>query len=113
MSPRCFKRVENISCHYRVKPKSWISSELFEEWVKECDQNFGAEKRAIALIIDNCLAHSDVPALDWVELIFRPPNMNSIGQPMDQGVIQSLKAKYSSFAVKNQIDAMEKGNQLP
>ena len=32
---------------------------------------------------------------------------------MDQGVIRSLKANYRSLAVKKQIDALEKGNQLP
>ena len=32
---------------------------------------------------------------------------------MDQGVIQDLKAKYHSLAVKKQITALEKGSQLP
>ena len=77
-TPRCFKGMKNVPCRYRVQPKSWISSELFEEWVKEVDQKFGAQKRKIALIIDNCPAHPDVPVLDWVELIFLPPNTTSI-----------------------------------
>ena len=41
-TPRCFKGMKNAPCHYRAQPKSWISSELFEEWVKEIDRNFGA-----------------------------------------------------------------------
>ena len=32
---------------------------------------------------------------------------------MNQGVIRPLKAKYRFLAVKKQIDAVEKGNQLP
>ena len=39
--------------------------------------------------------------------------MMSNTQPMDQGVMQSLKGKYHSLAVKKQTDALEKGNQLP
>ena len=85
---------------------------MFAEWVKEIDQNFRAQKRNIALIIDNCHAHPDIPVLDWVELIFLPPNTTLITQPMDQGVTPSLKAKYHFLAVKRQIDALEKGNQL-
>ena len=77
-SPRCFKGVKNVQCRYQAQPKSWISSELFEKWVKEIERNFGAQKRKIALIIDNCPAHPEVPTLDWVELIFLPPNMTSI-----------------------------------
>ena len=107
-TPRCFKGVKNVPCRYWAQPKSWISSELF----KEIDQNFGVQKRKIALLIDNCPAHPDVPALDWVELVFLPPNTTLITQPVDQGVIRSLIAKYCSFPVKKQIDALEKGNQL-
>ena len=110
-TPRCFNGEKNVPCHNRVPPKSWISSELFEEWVKEIDGNLGAQKRKIALIIDNC--HPDVPALHWMELIFLPPNTTPIAQVMDQGVIRSLNAKYCSLAVKKHIDALEKGNQLP
>ena len=63
-TPRYFKGVKNVPCCYRAQPKSWISSELFEERVKEIDRNFGDQKRKITLIIDNCPAHPDVPAID-------------------------------------------------
>ena len=86
---------------------------MFEERVKVVDRNFGAQKRKITVIIDNSPAHPDVPALDWVELIFLLPNTTSITQPMNQGIIRSLKAKYRFLTVKKQIDAWEKGNQLP
>ena len=86
---------------------------MFEERVKVVDRNFGPQRRKITVIIDNSPAHPDVPALDWVELIFLPPNTTSITQPMNQGIIRSLKAKYRSLTVKKQIDAWEKGNQLP
>ncbi|XP_065653034.1 tigger transposable element-derived protein 4-like [Hydra vulgaris] len=99
-SPRCFKGVKNIPCRYRAQPKSWMSAELFEEWVKEIDLKFSFQKRKIALIIDNCSVHPNVQKIDWVELIFLPPNTTSITQPIDQGVIRSLKAKYRSLAVK-------------
>ena len=112
-NPRCFKEIKRVPCRYRAQQKSWMSSELFEEWVKELDRNFGSKKRKIALIIDNCPAHPDVPALEWVELIFLPPNTTSVTQPMDQGVTRGLKAKYRSLEVKKQITALEKGSQLP
>ena len=57
--------MKNVPFHYREQPKSWISSELFEEWVKEIAQNFGAQKSKIALIIDNFPVHPEVPTLEW------------------------------------------------
>ena len=58
-----------------AQPKSWILSELFEKAAEEIDRNFGAQKREIALIIDNYPAHPDVPALDWLEpkILYRVP----------------------------------------
>ena len=47
--PRCFKGVKNLSCQYRCQLKNWMSSELFEEWVRELDQKLGSDKRKIAL----------------------------------------------------------------
>lgn len=111
--PRCFKGAKSIPCRYRNQKKSWMDSELFEDWVRELDRKFGAQKRKIALVIDNCPAHPEVTGLGWVELIFLPPNTTSITQPMDQGIIRSLKAKYRSLAVKKQIMSLEKNKELP
>ena len=107
-NPRCFKGVKHLPCRYRSQPKSWMSSELFEEWVREIDRKFGAEKRKIALIVDNYTAHPHVEKLVWVGPIFLPPNTTSVTQSMDQGIIRSMKAKYRSLAVRKLISALEK-----
>ena len=62
-----------------------MDSTLFEEWVCELDVKFQKENRKIALIIDNCPAHPTTADLSNVKLIFLPPNMTSVSQPMDQG----------------------------
>ena len=90
-----------------------MSSELFEECVRELVRNFGSYKRKIALIIDNCKAHPYVEHLEWVELIFLPPSTTSVTQPMDQGVKRSLKAKYRSLVVRRLISNLEKKASVP
>ena len=87
VKPRCFKGVKTLSCQYRAQHKSWMSGELFEDWVHKLDRKFAVSKRMIALIIDNCTAHPHVENLKWVELIFLPPNTTSHTQPMVQGII--------------------------
>ena len=74
VKPRCFNGAKTLSCWYRAQHKSWISWELFEDWVHELDQKFTVSKRKIALIINNCTAHPHVENLKWVELTFLPPN---------------------------------------
>ena len=100
-------------CRYHAQHKSWMSGELFEDWVFELDRKFAVSKRKIALIIDNCTAHPHVENLKWVELIFLPPNTTSHTQPMDQGIIQALEAKYHSLAVRKLILALEKKEAIP
>ncbi|XP_037781980.1 jerky protein-like [Penaeus monodon] len=92
-SPRCFKNIKHLTTQYTLQKKSWMSSEIFEEWVCKVDRKFRVDGRKIALIIDNCPTHPTLSNLTNVQLVFLPRNTTSILQPMDQGVIRSLKAK--------------------
>ena len=75
-----------------------MSGELFQEWVEGLDNKFLAQKRKV---VDNCPSHLEVENLKAIKLVFLPPNTTSKTQPMDQGVIRSLKAKYRTDLVIN------------
>ena len=87
--------------------KSRITGVLFEEWVKKLDSSFPAQSRKAAFLIDNCPAHSEVKNLTNFNLIFLPPDTTSVLQPMDQGVVQSLKAHCRKKVVPLCIKAVE------
>lgn len=53
---------------------------LFEERVRELDQRFSSEGRSVALVEDNCPAHSHIKNLKSVELFFSPTNTTSTTQ---------------------------------
>ena len=65
------------------------------------------------MIIDNCTVHPHAEQLNSIELIFLPPNTTSHAQPMDEGIIRTLKAKYRSLTVRKMIAALEKQNSIP
>ena len=90
-----------------------MDSILFEEWVREVDRRFTKEGRKIVLLVDNCPANPSIDNLVSTELMFLPPNTTSKLQPMDQGVIRSLKAHYKTMSIKTLIDAIEKKKPLP
>ena len=90
-----------------------MDSILFEEWVREVDRRFTKEGRKINLLVDNCPAHPSIDNLVSTELIFLPPSTTSKLQPMDQGVIRSLKAHYKTMSIKKLIEAIEKKKPLP
>ena len=68
-TPRCFKHIKNLPCKYKSQKKSWIDSQIFEEWVRKLDRIFRMEGKKIALLIDNCPAHPSVPDLTNLELV--------------------------------------------
>ena len=111
--PRCFKNVTCLPCRYRHQKKSWMGGILFEEWALELDRNFLSEGRKVALVIDNCPAHPHIENLKAIKLFFLPPNTTSITQPMDQGVITSLKVRYRTNVFRKVIRSLGKNNTLP
>ena len=97
----------------RTKKKNWMDSDLFEDWVREQDKKFERGNRKVLLIVDNCPAHPEIGGLKAIELCFLPPNTTSITQPMDQGVIRSLKAKYRSRMTQQIIKAIDANKSIP
>ena len=59
----CFKNVKHLPCEYKSQKKSWMNSEIFEEWFRKIDRKFCADDRKSALIIDNCPAHPSISNL--------------------------------------------------
>ena len=113
-SPRCFKNLKQLPCRYRGQKKSWMDSDLFEEWVRQLNRKFEQQNRKVVLIIDNCPVHPAIGELKAIQLcFFAPPKTTAFTQPMDQGVIRSLKAKYRSRLIKLIIKAINSNKDIP
>lgn len=100
-NPRCFKNVQTKPIEYLANSKSWMTSNIFAEWLKKLNETYRKKKRTIILFIDNCSAHNEIPNMSNVKVIYLPPNMTSILQPMDQGVIKTFKHYYRQLVVEN------------
>lgn len=100
-NPRCFKNIKKKPINYMSNAKAWMTSLIFEKWLLELDCKMRKENREILLFIDNCTAHNNIPQMSNVKVIFLPPNMTSVLQPMDQGVIKNFKHYYRQLVVKN------------
>ncbi|XP_055643599.1 jerky protein homolog-like [Toxorhynchites rutilus septentrionalis] len=107
-NPRCFK-TQGVpdGIHYFSNKKAWQTSATFTDWfysvfVPEIKRKAAAQNRPAKalLILDNCTAHcsKDKFQVDDAEIqvIFLPPNVTSILQPMDQGIINAFKVIYKS-----------------
>lgn len=110
-NPRCFKNIKSLPVIYRGNKKAWMTSVLFEEWLMQLDEKFIGEGRKVLLLVDNCPSHpkSVQEKLRAIKLSFFPPNATSVLQPLDLGIIRTLKHYYRYALVKRRLDHMDKG----
>lgn len=105
--PPCLKNIRSLPCEYEGQASAWITTEIYTEFVRKFDRHVQAQKRKVALVVDNCRAHPVIPGLKAVTVYFLPPNTTSKTQLMDQGIIQALKVYNWKAVVKEHIFAMD------
>ena len=94
-SLRCFKGVKHLPVDYVSNSNAWMTSSLFEDYLKKWDTELLKKHKNVVLVLDNCSAHPKL-TLKNIELVFIPPNVTSLIQPLDQGIIKSFKTYYRS-----------------
>lgn len=97
------------SCSSRIagflsnQKSAWIDKNIFKTWffdefVPEVTKFLNERElpQKALLLIDNAPSHPDEEVLcsGDIKAIFLPPNVTSLIQPMDQGVIEALKKSY-------------------
>ncbi|GBO46881.1 Jerky -like [Araneus ventricosus] len=102
--PRCFKNIIKtvLHVHYMHQESAWMNSISFSEWFHDCfvpevKKNLTKLKlKKAILLMDNAPDHPDVETTkaENIACICMPPNTTAILQPMDQGVIESMKRRY-------------------
>lgn len=109
--PRCFKNIKQLPVNYKSNSRAWMTSEIFTNELREWNDELHRKKRRILLLIDNCPAHPDVKNLDCIKLVFMPPNTSSKLQPMDQGIIHSLKSNYRRLLLAKMVNSIDADNE--
>ena len=116
--PRCFGGIRTLNafdpsvyCHYFSQPAAYMTRELFNIWLSRVQGEMAAVDRTIFLLVDNCSAHGctleeqteqtihgiKVICIPHIWLIYLPANCTSAVQPLDQGIIYSMKARYRKW----------------
>lgn len=98
---------ETLPVMYRHNKKAWMNSKLFECWLTKFNNRIKRQGRKVLLFIDNAPSHPSVQYSN-VKVVFLPANTTSKCQPMDQGIIQTMKLKYRKRQLQHILSAMEK-----
>ncbi|XP_054087836.1 tigger transposable element-derived protein 4-like [Zeugodacus cucurbitae] len=110
---RCFKGVKSLDVDYEFNKKAW-SSEIYTKWILKQYKKFGKQDRKVLLFVDNYTAHPrDVKnKLKNIQLAYFPPNMTSLLQPMDQGIIYNMKQHYRKRILTNILAQLDEGTSV-
>ena len=95
-NPHCFRGVQQLPTPYTNNKNAWMTSDIFRNWLFDFERDMAKKNCFIALIVDNCAAHPKDSAnnLPHIKLVFLPPNVTSLIQPCDMGIIRNLMANY-------------------
>lgn len=113
-SPRCFNNGPP-RLKYFNEAKAWSDSKVFKKWW-EFFLNHIRSKTAdkVLLIMDNCGPHGAElkDPQNQVIVVFLPPNVTSMYQPMDSGVIAMVKKNYRYRLLRNIFEVYEERESL-
>lgn len=114
-NPRVFKNINRdfLPVKYFSQRSAWMAQEIFSQWLYDCFvpdvqrhlRENNLPKKAL-LVMDNAPCHpvDKLEALDGnIIAIFLPANTSCLFQPMDQGVIVSMKRRYKKLFMQNLI----------
>lgn len=103
---RCFNYYDANVVHYGANPRSWITGDIFVEWLQEVDQEFAKDQRKIALIVDHYIVPPrDSFKLEAVKLVYLSPT--SLLQSSGSGMITEFKAYYRRYLLLDLMVALD------
>ena len=107
--PYCFRHIHSLPTLYRSQSSAWMDSNLFRKYLNKIDTRFQLEQRKCIAFIDNCKAHPPLESLKLKNLrvVFFPPNITSVCQPMDMGIIANLKSNYKNYLSRDKNKCLE------
>ena len=111
LSPYCLRRSSvPDNTFYRSQPSAWMDANIFKEYLTKLDTRFQSCNRNCIIFIDNCRAHPPVTSLQnlkRIKVYFFPPNITSVCQPMDMGIIANLKLNYKNYLSNDKNKCLE------
>lgn len=109
--PRVFNKKSGtqLGFNYRNNAKAWMTTVLYQDWIKTWDEQLQQKSHNILLLQDNFSGHVVPEGLKSIRIENFEPNLTAHVQPMDQGIIWCFKAHYCAQFVRHSINCYDQG----
>jgi hypothetical protein len=75
-TPRCFKNVKSLPVIYEANKCTWMTSELWDRFLRKWDSELKRKREKILLLVDNCPSHTKLNDLHCIKLVFFTPKLH-------------------------------------
>ena len=82
--------LKNLKIEYYNNTRAWMNGPIFHSYMKNWNDELARQRCHILLLIDDAPSHI-VDEYSNIKIQFFPPNTTSKIQPLDQGIIRSVK----------------------
>jgi DDE superfamily endonuclease len=100
-NPRALQGIakNTLPVWYYWNKKAWMQRSIFKHFLERLNGMMRIQSRQIILLLDNAQSHNsdNIFNLSHIKVHFLPPNTTSHIQPLDQGIIYSLKVSLIIF----------------
>ena len=105
---RDVSKTEIFQFHIISIKKAWMTRTVWQDILKGFDQRMRRRNRNVLLLCDNapCHDHAELQ-LSNTRFAFLTPNVTTLLQPLDQGVIQYAKAHYRNKLIRQLVITVE------
>lgn len=97
---------KDLPVDYYHNTKGWMTGPIFHEWLSKWNLKLVRQQRKILLLIDNAPSHI-VQDYSNIRVQFLPPNTTSKLQPLNQGIIRSVKCSYRRMLAELYLQGIE------
>jgi len=112
-NPRPLKGINRttLPCFYTHQQKGWMEFSIFRKYIDSLNEKIRKDNpsRKIVLLIDGAGSHKGIEQLTFSNILVKlfPANTTSMLQPLDAGIIRSLKARYRARLAKEMLAEIE------
>ena len=110
-NPRCLQKKykmkpNNMAVDWYASKNAWMTGEIHNKIMSKFNNQMRAAGRHVLYVCDNASSHQNKEYSN-IKFLMLPPNSTSVIQPLDQGIIMSVKRRYKKKLAERYLVSVE------